>query len=221
MNSIKSILSIILVFSIILLFAPIKTLGQINDNSAEILDNVAKKTKSLKTIKIAFLFKHEKNKSVQKSVKGNVLVKGDKYVYSFENQVIYCDGKTTWTYSAETNEVTINHATNNAEEDNINPAYFLNDYKIKFKPKLIRESIINGKTIQIIDLTPLKARSYSRIRVEIDKAKQQIVQLTIIDKEGDMFVYVITSFVSNQTINDTEFVFDPSKYKNIEIIDMR
>jgi len=221
MNSIKSISHIIFLFCIIIFFAPVKTLGQLNDNSAEILDNVAKKTKSFKTIKITFLFKHEKNKSVQKSVKGNVLVKGDKYVYSFENQVIYCDGKTTWTYSAETNEVTINNATNDAEEDNINPAYFLNDYKIKFKPKLIRESLTNGKTIQIIDLTPLKARSYSRIRVEIDKAKQQIIQLTVIDKGGDMFNYVITSFTTNQPIKDTEFVFDTSKYKNIEIIDMR
>ncbi len=221
MNSIKSAVIISFILFISTLCSPFSSFGQLNDNSAEILDNVAKKTKTFKTIKITFLFKHEKNKTVQKSVKGNVMVKDDKYVYTFNNQVVYCDGKTTWTYSEETNEVTINDVSTDTDDDNINPAYFLNDYKLKFKPKLIRESIVNGKTVQVIDLTPLKARSYSRIRLEIDKTKQQIIQLTVIDKEGDMYLYIITSFLSNQAINDSVFIFDTSKYKNIEIIDMR
>lgn len=209
------------IIGIAFLIIPLSGFCQLNDNSTQILDQVATKTKSYKTIKINFLFKHEKNKTVQKTVKGLIQVKGNKYIYTFENQVLFCDGKTTWTYSEETNEVTINNASTNNSDDNINPAFFLDDYKLKFKPKLIRESLINGKMVQIIDLSPVKSKSYSRIRLEIDKTKQQIMQMTIIDKEGDFYIYAITGFITNTVIDDSIFVFDPSKYKNIEIIDMR
>lgn len=193
--------------------------AQLNDNSAEILDGVAKKTKSYRTIKINFIFKHEKDKAVQSSINGSVWVKGDKYRYTFNNQIQFCDGKTTWTYSEETNEVTINNA--NSEEENLNPAFFFDDYKTKFKPRLIRETSSGGRMIYIIDLFPIKTQSYSRIRVEIDKLKQQLLQLSIIEKSGYIYSYSINSFVTNQAIDDTIFTFDISKHKDIEIIDMR
>jgi outer membrane lipoprotein carrier protein len=193
--------------------------AQLNDNSAEILDGVAKKTKSYRTIKINFIFKHEKDKAVQTSINGSVWVKGDKYRYTFNNQIQFCDGKTTWTYSEETNEVTINNA--NSEEENLNPAFFFDDYKTKFKPRLIRETSSGGRMIYIIDLFPIKTQSYSRIRVEIDKLKQQLLQLSIIEKSGDIYSYSINSFVTNQAIDDAIFTFDISKYKDIEVIDMR
>lgn len=208
-----------LLFCFILFLNPISTWSQLNDNSAEILDKVSKKTKSYKTIKINFIFKQEKDKTVQNSIKGSVWVKGDNYRYTFNDQILFCDGKTTWTYSEEVNEVSINIV--NSEEETINPAFILDDYKTKFKSRLIRESTVGGRIIQVIDLLPLKTQSYSRIRVEIDKLKQQLIQLSIIEKSGEIYSYSITSFVPNQTIEDATFIFDPRKHKDIEIIDMR
>ena len=213
---IKNIKLIIAIFGIII---PNFVFAQLNDNSAEILDGVAKKTKSLKTIKINFIFKHEKDKIVQGTINGSVWVKGDKYRYTFNNQIQYCDGATTWTYIEETNEVTINNA--NSEEDNLNPAFFFDDYKTKFKPRLIRETSSAGRMIYIIDLFPIKSQSYSRIRVEIDKLKQQLIQMTVIEKSGDIYTYSISSFVTNQEMDDPIFSFDASKHKNVEVIDMR
>jgi outer membrane lipoprotein-sorting protein len=202
-----------------ILILPNTSFAQLNDNSAEILDGVAKKTKSFKTIKINFIFKHEKDKAVQGTVNGSVWVKGDKYRYTFNNQIQYCDGATTWTFLEETNEVTVNHA--NSEEESLNPAFFFNDYKTKFKPRLIRETSSAGRMIYVIDLFPLKSQSYSRIRVEIDKLKQQLIQLSVIEKSGDIYTYSISSFVTNQVIEDSIFNFDASKHKNVEVIDMR
>lgn len=207
------------IFCGLLIFNSNQGFAQINDNSSEILDGVAQKTKSYKTLKINFIFKHEKDKTVKGTINGSVWVKNDKYKYTFNNQVLYCDGKTTWTYSEETNEVTVNHA--NSEEENINPAFFFDDYKTKFKPRFIRESTTEGRIIQVIDLLPLKTQSYSRIRVEIDKTKKQLMQLSVIEKTGDVYSYSIISFVTNQTIDDAFFVFDAIKHKDIEIIDMR
>jgi len=208
-----------LLFCFLMLLNPISSWAQLNDSSAEILDKVSKKTKSYKTIKINFIFKQEKDKVVQNTVKGSVWVKGDKYRYTFNDQVLYCDGKTTWTHSQEVNEVSINNA--NTEEETINPAFILDDYKTKFKPRMIRETTVAGRIVQVIDLFPLKAQSYSRIRVEIDKLKQQLMQLSIIEKSGEIYTYSITSFVPNQAIEDAIFIFDPAKHKDIEIIDMR
>ena len=208
-----------LLFCFVMILNPISSWAQLNDNSSEILDKVSKKTKSYKTIKINFLFKQEKDKVVQNTIKGSVWVKGDKYRYTFNDQVLYCDGKTTWTYSQEVNEVSINNA--NTEEETINPAFILDDYKTKFKPRMIRETTVAGRMIQVIDLLPLKTQSYSRIRVEVDKLKQQLMQLSIIEKSGEIYSYSITSFVPNEPIEDATFIFDPTKHKDIEIIDMR
>lgn len=212
MKNIKTIL--------LLLFIPILSFGQLNDKSGEILDGVSKKTKSYNTIKIDFIFKHENEKSTLNSIKGNVWVKKDKYLYTFGEQKVYCDGKTIWTFLSETNEVTISDA-EEGSDDMINPAFFLDDYKKKFKTRLIRESVEKGRSIQVIDLYPLKTESYHRVRLEIDKAKKQLLQFIIMEKDGNNYTYSINSFITNQAINDSLFVFDENKFKDVEVIDLR
>jgi outer membrane lipoprotein-sorting protein len=204
---------------VILLF--IRTEAQ--DNKAKtILDGVTQQTKSYSTIEIEFTYtmKNTKN-NVNESKKGTACMKGDKYWMSFAGQTIISDGKTQWTYIKDNNEVQVNNVDPNNDQS-MNPSKLLTSYDKSFTPKFIKEEVRNAKTIQIIDLTPLKGRSYFKIRVEIDKTQKQIVNAIVYDKNGtSTYTYSVVKFTPNKTIPDTKFTFDAKDYPGVEVIDMR
>ncbi len=201
-----------------LLFSSVSVFAQLNDNSKAIVNGVAKKTKSYKTIKIGFTFKTtDKGKTMVD--KGSIWMKGTKFIFNFNKQIIVCNGVTQWTYLQESNEVSISNA--NADQESINPGLILNNYEKKYKTKLIKETSERGKLVQIVDLYPIKASSVANIRLTIQKNIQQITKMMIVEKGGGIYEYLVSSFIVNQPINDTVFEFNPKKYPNVEINDLR
>lgn len=192
------------------------------DKSKAILDNVLAQTKSYSTIEITFNYVMEnKSKKIKETKTGLASMKGDKYWLDFGGQQIISDGKTVWTYIKDNNEVQINNNDPN-DDQSLNPAKLLTSYNKSFTPKFIKEETRGADIYQIIDLTPLKTRSYYKMRLEIDKAKKQIVNSIVYDKNGStVYTYSVTKFVTNKTILDTKFVFKTSDHPGIEIIDLR
>jgi outer membrane lipoprotein-sorting protein len=208
---------IFLLFSLLLSFS-FSSFAQLDDNSGAIIKGVANKTKSYSTIKISFSFKNtEKGKTVVE--KGSIWIKGNKFIFNFNKQLIFCNGVTQWNYIQESNEVSINNA--DAEQETINPASILNNYEKKYKTKLIKETMEYGKLVQIVDLYPLKASSIGSIRLTIQKNISQIIKMIVVEKGGGIYEYNVTSFIVNQPIDDKNFQFDAKKYPKVEINDMR
>ncbi len=192
--------------------------AQLDDNSKAIIKGVAQKTKTYKTIKIGFIFKStQKGKAVTQN--GYIWIKGNKFLFNFNKQTIMSNGVTQWTYIQEANEVTINKA--DADQESINPASILNDYEKKYRTKLIKEASEKGKVVQIVDLYPLKASSVASIRLTIQKNIQQITKMMVVEKNSNIYEYIVSTFVVNQPILDSVFEFNAKKYPNVEVIDMR
>ncbi len=208
-----------LIISFIVIFCNTFSKAQLNDNSSQILNDVIKTTKSYSTIKINFTFKIEENYKTKSIKQGKFFIKNDKFYYNLEKNYVFSDGKTQWDYMADVNEVTITNITE--DEETINPTTILNNYSKKYRTKLIREELETGILIQIIDLTPLKSKSYAKIRLIINKIKKQIIRMSIHDKEGSIYTYYIDKFVTNQNIDNSQFIFDTKKYPKIEINDLR
>ena len=208
---------LILLFSLLLSYS-YSSFAQLDDNSGIIIKGVANKTKSYSTIKISFSFKNtEKGKtSVEK---GSIWIKGNKFIFNFNKQLIICNGVTQWNYIQESNEVSINNA--DAEQETINPASILNNYEKKYKTRLIKETMEYGKQVQIVDLYPLKTSSIGSIRLTIQKNISQIIKMIVVEKGGGIYEYNVTSFIVNQPIDDKYFQFDAKKYPKVEINDMR
>ena len=188
----------------------------------QILDGVAQQTKSCSTIEISFSYTMEdKKKKINETKTGTACMKGEKYWLDFAGQNIICDGKTIWTYIKDANEVQIN-TVNPDNDQSINPSKLLTTYDKNFTPKFIKEEPRAGKTIQIIDLTPMKGRSYYKIRVEIDKATKQISKSIVYDKNGStIYTYLVTKFTPNKVIADTKFTFKNSDHPGVEVVDLR
>jgi outer membrane lipoprotein carrier protein len=213
-NSIRPILLLLFTF----LFSSISVFAQLDDNSKAIVNGVAKKTKSYKTIKIGFTFKTtDKGKTMVD--KGSIWMKGTKFIFNFNKQIILCNGITQWTYLQESNEVSISNT--NGDQESINPGSILNNYEKKYKTKLIKETNERGKQVQIVDLYPIKASSVANIRLTIQKSTQQIIKMMIVEKGGGIYEYIVSSFIVNQPMNDNIFEFNAKKYPNVEINDLR
>jgi len=206
----------------LILFSSLLCSAQDNSKAKTILDGVSQQTKSYSTIEISFTFTIQNTLKKTKDTKtGTASMKGEKYWMEYTGQEVFCDGQTVWTYIKENNEVQINVNDPNNEQT-LNPVKFLTDYDVNYTPKFIKEETRGSKIFQIIDLTPLKAKSYYKVRLEIDKVQKQVVNAIIYDKNGvSMYSYSITKFVTNKPIADTKFTFKASDHPGVEVIDLR
>ena len=200
--------------------------GVTNDPAAKkILDAVSAKFKTYKAVQVLFTLKVEDGKGkLQGSQKGTVYMKGSKYRVSLagkENKEIFSDGTNTWTYDKGANEVTITKVDPGAKT--ITPQNLLtNFYDKDFLYKLNGEQKDGPRTLQEIEMTPTdKGKTFHKVYVYVDKAKQGIYSTKVLDKNGNKYTYTVNSLSGSTTVNDQLFVFDKSKYPGVEEVDLR
>lgn len=189
-----------------------------NDKKASVvLDEVSAKTKSYKTIKIDFTYAMDNVKEkIHDKFKGTLISKGDKYKLTAAGQDVISDGKTVWTFLKDANEVQINNI--GADDDSFTPTKLLSGYNKDYKSKFIEEK---GND-QVIELFPLKkGKSFTKVRLTIDKAKKQINRFVIYDRNGSTFSYIVDKFVADQPIGDAVFTFNKAEHPGVEVNDMR
>lgn len=205
---------IILVLSIL---AGIVTQAQTDTKATTILNEVSAKTKSYKTIQIDFTYTMEnKKEKINEKFTGSLYSKGDKYKLTVARQDVICDGKTVWTYLKDANEVQINNAGN--DDDSFTPTKLLSNYTKDYKSKFIEEK---GNT-QVIELYPIaKGKSFTKVKLSIDKTKKQIQQFVIYDRGGSIFTYNVNKFLTDLPIADKEFTFNKAEHPKVSIDDMR
>lgn len=195
--------------------------AQVVDKKADaILEEVSKTAKSYSTIKIVFTYiMDNKDENIHETINGTLYSKGEKYRLHFMDQIVISNAKTNWVYNADAEEVQI--STVDPEDEQSNPTKLLTSYDKSYKSKFIKEKEENGIMLQTIDLVPLKGKSYFKIRLKIDKAKKQIVQVIIYEKNNTIFTYLVKSFTPNVKISDSKFIFNKADYPDVEVIDLR
>ena len=77
--------------------------------------------------------------------------------------------------------------------------------------------------LRLLIYTQKKAeeKSFHRIVLFINKAKNQITKVKVYGKDGSIFTYSIKTFTPNQTISESKFTFNKANYTGYEIIDLR
>jgi outer membrane lipoprotein carrier protein len=188
--------------------------------SNEILERLTQKTESYKTMRAEFVYKMENTEAgVNEQTEGALLVMGDKYRLDIAGQTVISDGVTMWTYIADANEVQINSA--EESEESISPAKLLSSYTKDYRSKFVAEDFLNGTTVNIIDLTPVEGKSFSKVRLIVDKSADQLKEVTIFEKNGSTFSYFIKKFETNVDADHRKFAFNKSEFPGVEVIDMR
>ncbi|MDR1887746.1 MAG: outer membrane lipoprotein carrier protein LolA [Prevotellaceae bacterium] len=153
---------------------------------------------------------------------GKVLMKGNKYRLSTKAIDLYNDGTIQWQYLKDDNEVMISLA-DSASDIVTNPLGFILGDKKEFKQKLKGEVIEDGLNLLEIDFYPWNLKTpYSYIRVRIDDEKQKPYSIRYLGKDGVNYTIKIKNYSPNiEMPENEEFVFEPSKYPDVEIVDLR
>ena len=150
---------------------------------------------------------------------GFLLLKGEKFYLNNGNVQSWYDGKTQWSYVADTEEVNISHPTLE-ELQGINPYLILMRYKTDFNYTYKGSQTRNGVKGHEIVLTPKHSEQSEVIRVFISKTYHPLAMK--MEQNGQTLSEInVTSYKTDQKLEDGMFHFNKSLFPNAEIIDMR
>lgn len=150
---------------------------------------------------------------------GILALKGECFYLECGGVKSWFDGKTQWSYVEQNEEVTI--STPSPEElQSINPYALINSYKTLFQYRYGTQHSIKGRTGNEIILTPRKKSDIQSVVIFIS-AEYHPLYITVKLANGETQEFRILSYQTHQPYTDAYFRFDPKKYPNAEVIDMR
>jgi outer membrane lipoprotein-sorting protein len=207
---------------LILLFISSNIFAQNDVASKTILAALNKKFNTYDVVKIDFSLNINNLESNSKETQNGVLylkAKSNQYKITLPKQDIFSDGKSQWTYLKKDNEVQLNTVSN--DEDALNPAKIFSSYNKGYKSRFIDESKIGANTYQNLELAPLTNKSFSKIKMAIDKNKHQLYALAIYGKDGMIYTYTVKKIIPVKGLTNSFFVFDKKMHLGVDFQDLR
>ncbi len=184
-----------------------------------VLSDFSKKAKQAPSVSIAFrLISTDSKDNSADTIPGSVVIAGDKYKLSLPDNTVWSDGKTSWSYLKDVDEVTITTPDPEEKAFTSKPSLLFSLYKEGYKVKLIEES----SRFWTIDLYPETLNNnLIRIRLKIGKSTYDLKSAEYKTKDGILITLLPDKYDLTMKPDQNFFVFDASKYKGVEIIDMR
>ena len=202
----------------ILLIALSPTLFAQDQVAKDVLDKLSATTKSYKNMTIGFDFILENtSQDIKETQKGILVSEADNFRLEMDAQTIINNGESQWVYLTDMNEVQIME--HDPEDDIMNPNKLFTIYEKGYKYTYVGAEAERGNRLHIIDLFPEESGAFIKVTLAVDAAKNQLHKITIHDKNGGTYTYLITAFSSNTTIKP--FTFNAADFPGVEVIDLR
>ena len=210
--------SLLLISLIILVFSDILS-GQTDPNAVKILDKFSGLAASAPSVSMKFmLLTVNQMEKTSDSVIGSVIIAKNQYCLELPDQITWFDGKTSWAYLKAEKEVTITKPDKKDESFLAKPASVFTLYKSGYKTRLVEEN----EHASLIDLYPADLKSeLVRIRLTVSKSDLGLTEAEYKRKDGITVYLKVKEYNLKFKPDPGTFVFDPQKYKSVEIIDMR
>jgi outer membrane lipoprotein carrier protein len=206
----------ILLFLLLLSF---RVTGQGDQDALKILDSFA--NKALKAPSITMKFNLVTNNQAENStdtLAGSVIISKDKYRLDLPDNIIWFNGETSWSYLPAEKEVTITKANRKDNAFQSRPSLIFSAYKKGYKNRLIDEKAES----YVIDMYPEDIKSeLVRIRLTIGKPQLNLISLEYKKKDGTIITLHVKEYDLKAKPEPDTFVYQPDKFKDVEVIDMR
>lgn len=147
--------------------------------------------------------------------KGTMWLSGNKYKIMLNGQIIISDGKAIYTYLPQAREVQISEPDD--EGQSLSPLSILSNYENKYRIKYIKER----KGLLVVDLLPLEGSRFYKIRLELQSADNQLKSVTLSEREGNTFTYLVDQFDTQRNADPSIFTFNKNDYPGVEVVDLR
>ena len=195
--------------------------AQQDPKAGKILDAVSAKYTSLKSFQAGFTQTLENPAAkLRQNLSGEVTVSGDKYHLATTGQEIINDGKTTWTYLKNENEVNITES--DPTNQDMSPAQMYNMYKKGYKYQLLKPVKEGGVTYDQIELTPEDRKNdVFKVDLLVNPADKSIKSVKTFKKNGTRTTFTLKNFKPNVPVTATSFAFDKNAHKGVKVVDLR
>ena len=207
------------------LFAQRNTMSSAADSDPQakaILDKLRTKYENLKAVKANFSLIIEIPEQAKEVQKGTLAQAGDNFRLELGDQNIISDGKTVWLHLKNNNEVQIMDADNDSG-DFLSPKDLMQIYEQEDFVYALTNQIKEGdKLIEQIEFKPIDRNSdYSKLRLSVDKRKNEIVRIKAFSSDGTRYTMRIDKWVDNVNFPSGHFGFDASQFPDIYVEDLR
>jgi outer membrane lipoprotein carrier protein len=211
MRSISAIL-------LLLLFSQ-NVIGQNDPEAIKILDKFADNALKSPSISMKFrLITTNQTDNTNDTLAGSVVLSKDKYKLDLPDNIVWFNGETFWSYLPAEKEVTITRADKKDNTFPNRPSLIFSMYKKGYKSRLIEEKTDS----YIIDLYPEDIKSdLLRVRLSIGKALLNLISLEYKKRDGIIVTLHVNEYDLKAKPDPGTFIFQPGKFKDVEVIDMR
>lgn len=195
-----------------------------NDPAAiRILDDLKKEYQSYASMEVDFQLTLKLPEQPEEIQKGTVGQQDDKYFVKMEKQEIFSDGETLWLFLKDNNEVQLNNVETDEEMSMLSPKDMLQIYENDdFVYAITGSENINAVPYTQIEFKPTSLDSeYSKMRLSVDPKAKKMHELEVFGKDGSRYTLTVDNMRPNASFVESDFIFDPTKYKGIHIEDLR
>jgi outer membrane lipoprotein-sorting protein len=193
--------------------------GQQDPDALKILDQFSETAQKAPSVSMKFsLITNNQMEKTTDTLHGNIILSKDKYRLELPDNTIWFNGTTSWSYLPAEKEVTITRPDKKDNSFQSRPSAIFSIYKNGYKTRLIEET----SKSYLIDLYPEDIKSdLIRIRLTIGKPLTNLIRLEYKKKDGVIITLLVKDYnLQNKPAQD-EFTFQPSKFKDVEINDIR
>jgi outer membrane lipoprotein-sorting protein len=193
--------------------------GQTDPEAMKILDAFSSKAVNAPSVSMKFrLITVNQVESTTDTLPGSVILSKDKYRLELPDNTIFFNGETSWSYLQAEKEVTITKSDKKDNSFQNKPSAIFSMYKSGYKCRIIDEK--PGSFM--IDLYPEDIKNeILRVRLTIGKAQLNLIALEYKRRDGIVSTLQVLEYDLKQKPTNVDFVFQPSRYKDVEVIDMR
>lgn len=195
--------------------------AQQDPKAGKILDAMSTKYQAYKSYQVDFTQTLENTSAkVKQNLSGNIIVAGQKFRLKLSGQEVINDGKTTWTYLKNENEVNISDTDPDAQD--MSPSQIYTMYKKGYKYTYAQAATEAGEAIDVIELTPEnRTNDVFKVRIKVRKKDSSVKSWEMFKKNGNRYTFTIKNFKPNVPVTASTFSFDKAKYKGVKVVDLR
>jgi outer membrane lipoprotein carrier protein len=204
---------------ILLLVHALYVYPQKDPAAIKVLDKFSSVASAAPSVSMKFdLVTTDQSAGTTKNASGSIILSRDKYRLELQDNIIWFNGETSWSYLPEENEVTISKPDKKDNSFEAKPSSVFSMYKKGYKVRLIEDQ--SGYCL--IDLYPEDIKSENiRIRLRIGKPAYDLKSVEYKYKNGIDVLLSVKEYDLLNKPDATVFTFPYDQYKGVEINDMR
>ncbi|HEY9185975.1 MAG TPA: outer membrane lipoprotein carrier protein LolA [Salegentibacter sp.] len=192
--------------------------AQNSEKADELLKEVSSKVKAYDNMVIDFKYSLENTaENVKQETRGDVSIKGEKYLLNLMGTTQMFDGKKIYTIIPEDEEINISTYVEE-DENNITPSKMFSFYEEGYNYEWDTAQNVKGRQIQYIKLTPKDSNAeVKNILLGIDSQTKHIYNLIQTQDNDTKITITVKSFKTNQPLSQNLFTFDEARYDSYYI----